>query len=157
MRYIDNMPTKEGGYSRTGTRTPMQWNHEKNMGFSTAFPEDLYLPLDPQEDAPCVADQLGDKTSLLETVRSLIQLRHEHEDLKANGSFKPLFAKSDCPLFLYQRGNLICGVNPSSTPVTVSADQLDTEWKKNILYSLGSGELTDKELTVGAQSFVVLA
>ena len=157
MRYIDNMPTKEGGYSRTGTRTPMQWNHEKNMGFSTAFPEDLYLPLDPQEDAPCVADQLGDKTSLLETVRSLIQLRHEHEDLKANGSFKPLFAKSDCPLFLYQRGNLICGVNPSSTPVTISADQLDTEWKKNILYSLGSGELTDKELTVGAQSFVVLA
>ena len=33
MRYLD-VPTKEGGYQRTGSRTPMQWNSGRNMGFS---------------------------------------------------------------------------------------------------------------------------
>ncbi len=35
MRYR-NLPTKEGGYVRTGTRTPMQWDASANLGFSTA-------------------------------------------------------------------------------------------------------------------------
>ena len=35
MRYR-NLPTKEAGYVRTGTRTPMQWDASANLGFSTA-------------------------------------------------------------------------------------------------------------------------
>jgi len=35
MRYQGDLVSKEGGYSRTGSRTPMQWNSEKNLGFST--------------------------------------------------------------------------------------------------------------------------
>ncbi|MCD8021917.1 MAG: glycosylase, partial [Lachnospiraceae bacterium] len=34
MRYLDVM-TKEGGYARTSSRTPMQWDGGKNDGFST--------------------------------------------------------------------------------------------------------------------------
>ena len=41
------LPTKEGGYVRTGSRTPMQWSaDEPNLGFSTADPAALYLPVD---------------------------------------------------------------------------------------------------------------
>ena len=44
MRYLD-VPTHEGGYHRTGSRTPMQWDAaQPNFGFSTADPESLYLP-----------------------------------------------------------------------------------------------------------------
>ena len=33
MRYL-RLPTKEGGYFRTGSRTPMQWAPGENLGFS---------------------------------------------------------------------------------------------------------------------------
>ena len=60
MRYQAGMPTKEGGYTRTGTRTPMQWAAGKNLGFSGADASLLYLPVDASPDAPTVAAQEGD-------------------------------------------------------------------------------------------------
>ena len=39
MRYQGHLKSKEGGYYRTGARTPMQWNRALNCGFSTASPE----------------------------------------------------------------------------------------------------------------------
>ena len=45
MRYLP-LPTKEGGYFRTGSRTPMQWDDTANHGFSTADAKDIYLPVD---------------------------------------------------------------------------------------------------------------
>lgn len=35
------IPTKEGGYHRTGSRTPMQWDAGPNLGFSEGAAEDL--------------------------------------------------------------------------------------------------------------------
>ena len=54
MRYR-NLPGKEGGYTRTGSRTPMQWDNSANHGFSQAAADALYLPVDEREDAPTVA------------------------------------------------------------------------------------------------------
>ena len=45
MRYLRGLRSKEGGYNRTGSRTPMQWTDAPNAGFSTADTEDLYLPI----------------------------------------------------------------------------------------------------------------
>ncbi|MDR1046896.1 MAG: hypothetical protein LBL64_03905, partial [Treponema sp.] len=45
MRYLD-LPYKEGGYTRTGSRTPMQWTGGPNKGFSRAGADKLYLPVD---------------------------------------------------------------------------------------------------------------
>lgn len=45
LNYVPNLLSKEGGYTRTGSRTPMQWNEGVNAGFSEAEPEKLYLPI----------------------------------------------------------------------------------------------------------------
>ncbi len=35
------LPTKEGGYHRTGSRTPMQWDNGRNMGFSSVIADQI--------------------------------------------------------------------------------------------------------------------
>jgi len=90
MAYQPDLPSKEGGYERTGCRTPMQWEKGKNKGFSKAPTRKLYLPVDGRKGAPDVASQQGKPDSLLETVRQLVQLRHGNPALQARGSFKVL-------------------------------------------------------------------
>lgn len=117
MRYLDDLPSKEGGYTRTGSRTPMQWAKGKNLGFSQAAPEDLYLPVDPVEDAPTAAEQAQDPASLLSTVKAILALRHAYPDLQADGGLEVLYARQGDPLLIYRRGSLTLAVNPSDRPV----------------------------------------
>jgi maltose alpha-D-glucosyltransferase/alpha-amylase len=64
---------------RNGVRTPMQWNGEKNAGFSSADPERLYSPVISNAvygyQATNVETQLKSGNSLLHWMRSLIQTR----------------------------------------------------------------------------------
>jgi len=64
---------------RNGVRTPMQWNADRNAGFSTAIPARLYSPviMDPVwgYEAVNVEAQQGDPSSLLNWVRNMIALR----------------------------------------------------------------------------------
>lgn len=57
MRQVEGLKSVEGGYSRTGARTPMQWDETTNAGFSLASPERLYIPLDASPDRPTVQGQ----------------------------------------------------------------------------------------------------
>lgn len=118
MKYIENIPSKEGGYNRTGSRTPMQWDNTKNKGFSTS--DTLYLPVDNSIDAPNVAEQELDKNSLLNTVKSLIKIRKDNTALWADGDFEVI--KKGYP-FVYKRSdgknNIIVAVNPSDKEVNV--------------------------------------
>jgi maltose alpha-D-glucosyltransferase/alpha-amylase len=64
---------------RNGVRTPMQWNADRNAGFSTATPARLYSPviMDPVlgYEAVNVEAQQGDPSSLLSWMRNMIALR----------------------------------------------------------------------------------
>lgn len=93
MRYIEGLPSKEGGYHRTGARTPMQWSGGKSLGFSTADSDKLYLPVDPSEDAPTVENQSGADGSIYETVKEVIRLRRANEDLGPDGDFEVVYAE----------------------------------------------------------------
>jgi len=64
---------------RNGVRTPMQWNGDRNAGFSRATPARLYSPviMDPVwgYQAVNVEAQQGDPSSLLNWMRNMIALR----------------------------------------------------------------------------------
>jgi maltose alpha-D-glucosyltransferase/alpha-amylase len=121
LRHIKGLPSKEGGYSRTGARTPMQWNHSPNLGFSTADAAQLYLPVDAAPDAPTVEAALEEKDSLLAQVKELVRLRLAHPALGSEGLFTPLYAEAhQCP-FVYSRSQdgktFMIAVNPSAQAV----------------------------------------
>jgi glycosidase len=117
QRYVKGLVSKEGGYNRTGSRTPMQWDDSPNAGFSTAAAAPLYLPLDPTPDRPTVAAQQDDPGSLLALVRRLLALRREIPALGNTGPFIPLFAETARYPFVYWRGydddGVIVAVNPA--------------------------------------------
>jgi len=64
---------------RNGVRTPMQWNADRNAGFSRTSPARLYSPviMDPVGgyEAVNVEAQQGDPSSLLSWMRNMIALR----------------------------------------------------------------------------------
>lgn len=123
MPYIENMPSKEGGFHRTGSRTPMQWDSSINDGFSTGKAENLYLPVDTSDSAVTVEKQQKEENSLYNTLLSLIALRHQYEDLQADAEFKALDHEKGKP-FVYQRGNMICAIYPDSKEEFVIEDKL---------------------------------
>ena len=149
MRYL-RVPTKEGGYVRTGSRTPMQWKRGKNLGFSTCRKNKLYLPVDPSPDAPTVEEQERDPASLLNTVRAVLCLRRQWDDLKADGAFEVVRGEAEGP-FVYRRGNLMLAVNPSGREVSVS---VNADMRKTLL-KIGEGSWNDGLLSIGAQSFFI--
>lgn len=68
---------------RDGVRTPMQWNVDRNAGFSHAHPHKLYLPLinDPeyQYSAVNVEVQQNNSSSLLWWMRKAINIRRRYQ------------------------------------------------------------------------------
>ena len=120
MRYIPGMPSKEGGYARTGSRTPMQWNDGYNADFSTADKDHLYLPLDTRKNLPTVEKQANDPESLLNHVRNLVALRRSSSALQAVGALVPLRLDNNEHQFAYLRQSgserFLIVLNPSADP-----------------------------------------
>lgn len=122
MRYY-KLTSKEGGYTRTGSRTPMQWAQGRNLGFSEGKAEDLYLPVDPAADAPTVQAQEADPDSLLCFTRRLLAFRESHADLQNRAPFTVYSAEAGSRLFAYKRGELLVAVNPDEAPLTLKLDK----------------------------------
>jgi maltose alpha-D-glucosyltransferase/alpha-amylase len=81
MYYGDEIGMGDNIYlgDRNGVRTPMQWNSDRNAGFSRAVPAKLYFPviMDPiwGYQAINVEAQQTDASSLLHWTRNMIALR----------------------------------------------------------------------------------
>jgi len=119
MRQLYGNPFVEGAYKpRAGARTPMQWNRTVNLGFSTAEPKKLYLPVDKNTDAPNVQSQEENPNSLLNRVRRLIQLKKKEPALAAYAEFVPVYAKDNTYPFIFARAageNIILAIfNPAA-------------------------------------------
>jgi len=155
MRYQSQLTTKEGGYTRTGSRTPMQWKHGANAGFSSAALEKLYLPVDTESGAPDVESQEKDPKSLMNTVKALLRLRNSNEELGSTPNLQILYTGipgSADRTFFYKRGSFIIAINPASSAVQVS---LQVQKTPELVYSIGNSKLENGVFKLEAQSFSV--
>lgn len=157
MRYVENLVSVEGGYSRTGSRSPMQWDDSVNCGFSTASPDKLYIPLDESKDRPTVKSQINDSNSLYSEVKRLIELRMQCEALQNESPICFVaYGEAGGPL-AYTRGEgadeVLVVINPSGRPAVLKND---SAWRK-IIYQLGdAAKIAESELGVPAVSVVIL-
>jgi maltose alpha-D-glucosyltransferase/alpha-amylase len=152
MRYL-NLPTKEGGYFRTGARTPMQWKAGKNLGFSGS--DTPYLPVDDASDAPTVEAQEKDPASLLNTVKALLRLRHKEADLGARPNLEIIHAEKGGLPFVYRRGSLLLALNPSGHKAAVPVKFGPVKTAVESLYAIGKAGLENGVCSLEAQSFGV--
>lgn len=84
--------------SRDNARTPMQWNGEKNAGFSEVEP---WFKVNPNYKEINVENDLQSKKSIFNYYKKLIDLRHRETILK-NGSYE-LLLPNHPSLFAYER------------------------------------------------------
>lgn len=154
MRYLKDVPTKEGGYHRTGSRSPMQWDHSANAGFSCADPDDLYIMIDPDSDRPTVQDALDGKLPLYDEVKKLIALRKAHPALQNNTRVDFVYAEPNAYPLVYKRTaadeQVLVALNPSGRNVCCD---IGVAAAKGVIYSNnGEATLESGRLTMPAAS-----
>lgn len=88
--------------SRDNSRTPMQWNHGRNAGFSDA--DKPWMKVNKNYTKINVGYEEDDKNSVLHFYRELIRLRREsvYSHILVHGKFVPYDAKNDC-VIAYER------------------------------------------------------
>ena len=91
MRYINRK-------GRDNARTPMQWNAEKNAGFTTGTP---WLVVNPCYTEVNVAAQEEDPDSILNFYRKVIRLRKDYP-IVVYGSYELLYPEHDT-IYAYER------------------------------------------------------
>lgn len=150
MRY-QKLPCKEGGYTRTGSRTPMQWDESVNCGFSQAQTSELYLPIDSSEGAPTVEGEKKRIDSLYNTVKKILRVRKEQSAFAKHDNLDILIAEENRRSFAYGRDNLIMLCNPSGQTEKLPVDVSGFEQ----IFAIGAGKQDGKECALEAQSFVI--
>lgn len=148
MDYIENLPSKEGGGIRTGARTPMQWNSQKNHGFSDS--DNPYLPTDNRENAPTVENQINDENSVLNFTKKLVEIHKSNRPLFADGEFNVI--RAGYP-FVYERifdnEKIFVAINPSQYEYTCDIPEIG-----EILVSQNV-KIEDKKLFMNGVSFII--
>jgi len=118
---------------RNGVRTPMQWNADRNAGFSNAVPARLYSPIimDPVwgYQAINVEAEQADPSSLLNWMRNMIALRKLFS-VFGRGSLKfldPSNRKVLAYLRQYEEEKVLCIANLSrfAQPVDLDLSELE--------------------------------
>lgn len=160
MRY-QKLPTVEGGYHRTGSRTPMQWDAEaKNLGFSAAKAKKLYTPVDASADAPTVAGQEKDPDSLLNFIRKLVDLRKEHTGLQAPGEIIFFNLPDSSRVLAYRRfprpgqaagAGFVVALNPGT-----ETEILDLGHEGEIIFAVQDPSISGNALTLPPLSGAII-
>ena len=170
MNYVENLVSVEGGYGRTGSRSPMQWDSSTNAGFSSAPAEKLYIPLDPSPKRPTVQAQQQNKKSLYHEIQKLIKIRQEHDALQSRGEIEFIYAKKNEYPLAYVRSctgknqsgeKILVIINPSEKEVSFPCDLKklggesgdSTDLLKNAIYTFGGKiKLEGKKIFVAGKS-----
>ena len=156
MDFIEGLTSVEGGYNRTGTRTPMQWDDTPNAGFSSAAPDALYIPQCLRADSPNVKAQSADEGSLLNELKRIIAVRRFLPELLPDAGFKLISAgDASHPLVYIRGGRLLIAINPSDTERSCECDAVI---EKTVYKNGGAAYAENGRLTVppGSVSYVYI-
>jgi maltose alpha-D-glucosyltransferase/alpha-amylase len=157
MKFIDNLTSVEGGYQRTGSRSPMQWDKSKNAGFSKA--DKLYIPLDKNYKRICVEEEINDPDSLLLFIKTLLEIKRNHVALDNDASFDLIDNKTYSPLIYLRKKDeeeLLIAINPASEESLVS---YPSEMNGNVILSIGNINIDEEKKTIhlAPYSLIILA
>jgi maltose alpha-D-glucosyltransferase/alpha-amylase len=154
MPFLHGLVSKEGGYRRTGARTPMQW--EPSGGFSAADPQLWYLPQHPDPSKHNVAAQISDQDSLWHTVRELIELRKTHPALHPDAEWKPLLQSGPTLAYTrsYQGQFLLAVIHPPGFSTEVKLPGLPKLTSTSVLAGRHY-QLNTDTLSLGANGWMI--
>ena len=141
-------------FSRDNARTPVQWNTEKNAGFTTGTP---WLEVNPDYKEINVESQLTDSDSLLSFYKKMTALRktQEYKDTFVYGSFKP-YKEDQENLIAYTRTeekNILVMGNLQSQPRNV---ELPGEVKTVLLNNQEEVQIKNGTISLNPYQFVIL-
>ncbi|WP_047489470.1 maltose alpha-D-glucosyltransferase [Terriglobus sp. TAA 43] len=151
---------------RNGVRTPMQWNSDRNAGFSRAVPAKLYSPviMDPiwGYEAINVEAQESDTSSLLHWTRNMIALRKLFQVFgRGTQEFlRPENRKVLAYLREYESERVVCVANLSrfAQPVTLDLSRFKGMVPVEMLGYVPFPKITDEPypVTLGPYAFLWL-
>jgi maltose alpha-D-glucosyltransferase/alpha-amylase len=159
MRHLEGTKSVEGGFERTASRSPMQWDNTLNAGFSSTDSKNLYIPIDTDKNRPTAQKAMADKNSVYYVIKELIEIRKSHSALCSSGKIEFIYAKKDTYPLVYKRFNenesFIIAINPSAKDVKCEIDNINP---KKIIYSHGKGaEFSGNTLTISGESAVIFS
>ncbi len=156
MRHVENLTSVEGGFERTGARSPMQWNKSANAGFSSGSPEKLYIKLDDVPARPDAETQMRDPASVYAAVKRLIALRQGHKALQNEAEIRFLTDGGYPLAYLRQGGGetLLVVINPSAAPVRFECAQAKKD-AETLLTMGGRVQMEDGAVRLTGGSAVV--
>lgn len=114
--------------SRDNSRTPMQWNGNRNGGFSDG--DKTWLKVNPNFEEINVEKEMAEDESVLHYYRKLIRLRTEgpYKDVAIYGDFQPYPAASDHVIAFtreHEGSRLLVMLNVSNEETAVGLDSMN--------------------------------
>ena len=151
MHYLKGISSVEGGYNRTGSRSPMQWDTSlPSAGFSSSAK--TYIRLDEDRAGLSVEEQEKDPESLLCNLRKILLFKAKHAALDNDASYRMLEnGKNGVLIYEREKGGekLRVYLNPRGEGKAFSASG-------EILFALGEASLENGSLSLGEQSACVV-
>lgn len=146
MKFEENLQSVEGGYKRTGTRSPMQWDSNRNAGFSTTQKK-LYIPINPDRQGISVEEEKKDDDSLYHFLKSLLAFKREHHALDNDADYELIKTTGYSPL-VYTRAKdgekLLIAINVSNRKYSISYNG----FKGNTLFYKGDAGLDTQKARI---------
>lgn len=139
---------KDGGYIRTGARTPMQWSEGKNKGFSDKNGK-LYLPVEKRKGISVEA-QKDDPNSLYNLVKTLIKIRKENEIFSYNANVEVDMSNEYPLIYTRELNGKVAKViiNPTGKTYTFNNEFTKILYKNNV-------KTEENKIKLNKESFII--